>query len=341
MDLMIDGMVSIIIPTYKGHSTLPRAIHSVLTQSYDKFEIIVVDDNDPESESRLLTEKVIQGFSDKRIKYIRHKKNSNGAVARNTGLKNSRGEFIAFLDDDDIYLKDRLSKSVELLQQHTEAGMFFCDVLHIYGEWYGCIHGANKEWLTPRGVLLHGDAVGSGSNLFLRRNVIEEINGFDEDFLRHQDLEFSIRALSYASPVILNEILVVKCYNETNNVPNFEKFYSIKMQYTDKFEELICDLEEQDRNQYYADCFNNLYKSALMSGNKKNVKATVLYGRAHGLKRNFKQHIQSVFYGLKMNRLFMFKKRDVSKERNSFSNIYDLSSERFDEINEKLINFKL
>lgn len=87
---MSDKLVSVIIPTYKRSDCLPNAIKSVLNQTYKDIEIIVVDDNDPESEYRKNTEKVMEGFSQySNVIYIKHDINRNGSVARNTGFKDS------------------------------------------------------------------------------------------------------------------------------------------------------------------------------------------------------------------------------------------------------------
>ena len=99
---MNEELVSVIIPTYKRSEMLPRAVESALNQTYSNIEVVVVDDNDPESTWRKDTsERMLQFKNDNRVKYICHEKNSNGSVARNTGIKNSAGSIIAFLDDDD------------------------------------------------------------------------------------------------------------------------------------------------------------------------------------------------------------------------------------------------
>ena len=89
--------VSVIIPSYKNADVIERAIESVLNRSYENFEIIVVDDNNPASKERMETEHVMSNYSaNQRVVYLKHDANKNGAAARNTGIKNSHGEFIAF-----------------------------------------------------------------------------------------------------------------------------------------------------------------------------------------------------------------------------------------------------
>ena len=103
MGEIVKPLVSVIIPTYKRSKSLNRAIDSVLSQTYPNIEIIVVDDNGKGSKYQLETEKSLEKYikTDK-IKYIIHDVNRNGSAARNTGFKHSRGEYINFLDDDDV-----------------------------------------------------------------------------------------------------------------------------------------------------------------------------------------------------------------------------------------------
>ena len=95
-------LVSVIIPTYKRPDYLDRAIDSVLNQTYNNIEIIVVDDNNPNTEGRERTEKIMRRYENNpHVIYIKHEYNKNGSAARNTGFKASHGVYLAFLDDDD------------------------------------------------------------------------------------------------------------------------------------------------------------------------------------------------------------------------------------------------
>ena len=116
-------IVSVIIPTYNRVYLLGRAIRSVLTQTYQDFEIIVVDDGSTDN-----IEDVVTNFNDSRIKYIRHEKNKGGAVARNTGIKAARSKYSAFLDSDDEWLSDKLKQQIECLENSDEeVGVVYCE----------------------------------------------------------------------------------------------------------------------------------------------------------------------------------------------------------------------
>ena len=103
--------VSVVMPTYNRAHLIGRAIQSVLNQTYQDFEIIVVDDGSMDN-----TEKVIREFQkkDKRILYIQHEKNKGEAAARNTGIEVAKGEYIAFQDSDDEWLPEKLEKQMRV-----------------------------------------------------------------------------------------------------------------------------------------------------------------------------------------------------------------------------------
>ena len=103
--------VSIIIPTYNREQLIARSIKSVLNQTYQDFEIIIVDDASTDN-----TEEVISNFNDKRIRYIRHEKNKGAAAARNTGIRAARCDYIAYQDSDDEWLPEKLARQMELLE---------------------------------------------------------------------------------------------------------------------------------------------------------------------------------------------------------------------------------
>jgi len=103
--------VSVIVLTHNRPEMLRQAIGSILRQTFQDFEIVLVDDA-----SRDNTPEVIKSFGDHRIKYIRHEVNKGEAGSRNTGVTNSSGDYIAFLDDDDEWLPEKLERQMRLLE---------------------------------------------------------------------------------------------------------------------------------------------------------------------------------------------------------------------------------
>ena len=114
--------VSVIIPTYNRAGLLPRAVNSVLSQTYDDYEIIIVDDCSTDN-----TRDVIAAFTDPRVLSIRHQTNRRQSASINTGISNARGEYIAFLDDDDEWLPAKLEKQVAILDSSSSnVGLVYC-----------------------------------------------------------------------------------------------------------------------------------------------------------------------------------------------------------------------
>ena len=121
-------LVSVIIPTHNRADLVPLAIQSVLQQTYTNLECIVVDDASTDN-----TEETVRTIIDERIIYLRHENNKHASAARNTGIKYARGEFIAFLDDDDEWLPTKLEKQVPfLLNLHEKVGMIYCWMDYCY-----------------------------------------------------------------------------------------------------------------------------------------------------------------------------------------------------------------
>lgn len=190
-------LVSIVIPTYGGGDYLVRSVKSVLNQDYQNIEVIVVDDNGIDTENQIKTQEHMEKFkNDKRVKYVLHEKNINGAAARNTGAKTSKGDYISFLDDDDIYLPNNISTQLGVLGKLDNSwGMTYCShKTYLNGKYVETVNVKKSGYLLYE-ILLHKVIAGS-SSLLIRREVFESVNGFDESFKRHQDWEFTARVAS-------------------------------------------------------------------------------------------------------------------------------------------------
>lgn len=113
---MRDGLVSVITPTFNSANFIEETIKSVLSQTYPNWEMIIVDDCSGDD-----TEEVVSQYvrEDTRIKYIRLEKNSGAAVARNKAMGEAEGEYMAFLDSDDIWTAEKLSEQLSFMQEHN------------------------------------------------------------------------------------------------------------------------------------------------------------------------------------------------------------------------------
>lgn len=118
---MIDGLVSIIMPAYNAEKYISESIESVLAQTYKNWELIIVDDCSSDN-----TKKIVDDYMQKdyRIKFIMLAQNSGAAVARNTAIENAKGRYIAFLDSDDLWKKEKLQKQLDFMQKGQYAFTF-------------------------------------------------------------------------------------------------------------------------------------------------------------------------------------------------------------------------
>jgi len=234
---MFSSLVSIIIPTYGGGKYLQRCVDSVLKQTYQNIEVIVVDDNGINTNNQLSTALQMEKYAnDTRVIYICHKHNKNGSAARNTGVNHAKGKYIALLDDDDEFLPNKIEKQVRDIEAVDESyALVYCG-LELYSK--GKLIGYNKKILSGSlfyEVMMHKVTVGS-SSLMVRKNVWNELNGFDETFRRHQDWEFTAR-VAYKYKVYAENFIGVRRHILSRNSPNnpditlkYRKHYLDKMQ---------------------------------------------------------------------------------------------------------------
>ena len=118
----VPGLVSVIVPCHNRADIVGETIESVLAQTYENFEIVIVDDGSEDN-----TAEVVGAYADPRILYF-YQPNAGLSAARNSGLNVTAGEFIAFLDSDDVWLEWKLAAQVQLFQRHPEAGLIWSDI---------------------------------------------------------------------------------------------------------------------------------------------------------------------------------------------------------------------
>jgi glycosyltransferase involved in cell wall biosynthesis len=194
--------VSVIIPTYNRPKVIGRAIQSVLNQTYQNFEIIVIDDS-PNDE----TEKVVKGFSDKRIKYIHNKERTNLPRARNQGVRESSedSKYIAFLDDDDEWLSRFLERTVEELEKNKEAVM-----ATTYVE-LKTKKGERISVIRCKGLKFWQQTIGSGC--VIKKEIFTKKNFWYDERKVCEDLDFGIRVLKDHKWICIPEILKIYYYS--------------------------------------------------------------------------------------------------------------------------------
>ena len=175
-----------VVPTYNRAHLVARALHSLGAQELDNLEVIVVDDGSTDT-----TKSVVQSFAhtDARIRYV-YQDNRGLAGARNTGIAESRADYVTFLDSDDEYLPSHLRLRTEYLDDRPAV-----DMIH------GGLQIVNGDWLVPDyykpGNLVDLRECAVGSTFFFRRRLIDMIGGFVHQAFG-EDTEFHERAAAAA-----------------------------------------------------------------------------------------------------------------------------------------------
>lgn len=208
--------VSVIIPTYNRSGVLPRAIDSVLNQTYNKFEIIVVDDGSSDN-----TQEIMESYSDNRIKYVYHETNKGANAARNEGVRRSSGKYISYLDSDDWFLPDYLQKVVDTLDgsPDTIAGAF---------TGFKMMEGGSVRFSkSHKGVfklshLLPGNSIGTFSVSTFKKDIYNHVGYPDEQMESAQDLDFYIRVLDKYNMIGIDSYLVGYDMNTSGISDNME-----------------------------------------------------------------------------------------------------------------------
>lgn len=198
-------LVSVIVPTYNRRELVCRAVNSVLTQTWDNLECIVIDDCSTDGTLDALTSIMAE---DARLRVVSHLENRHVSSARNTGLKAASGDLIAFLDDDDVWLPDKLGKQVECLARSSaDVGMVYC-WLDIYqgDQVIDTRRPSLSGWLFDE--LVTSQPLGNASTLLVKREVIDCIGGFDENLVRGNDGDFIRRTALHYRIDVVPEVLV-------------------------------------------------------------------------------------------------------------------------------------
>jgi len=217
MDKDRQPLVSVIIPTYNRRNTLPSALHSVLNQTYNTLEVIIVDDGSDDG-----TEEYVSGVADSRVKYVKTVGNKGPSAARNLGVRLAQGEYVAFQDSDDEWLSDKLEKQMSLFgDSEKDTGMVYCEFTRY--------RGRTRQGVTPSKeipyeykqgnifrVLLLQPLIGTSTVVIKRQDFISA-GGFNETLKTFEDYEFTLR-FSRNHAIGFVEESLVKVYDSPNSV---------------------------------------------------------------------------------------------------------------------------
>lgn len=218
---MVKELISVIIPVYNRAQLLPRALRSVLSQTYSDLEIIIVDDASTDAPFD-----AVLGIVDERVEYIRFSENKGVSAARNAGIKKAKGDYIAFLDSDDEWLPEKIALSLQIFQEkenfnlglvqtngwlikNGEKRRFF---QNLNGS--GLIYGdkERKENIFPTRITSPGPPF-----WLLAKKTVEKIGFFEENMSNWEDVDFFVRVAAEFDIYYLNQELV-KVYEQERHL---------------------------------------------------------------------------------------------------------------------------
>ena len=245
----VSGLVSVIMPTYRRSEKLVRAIKSVLNQSYSNLELLLVNDNDPEDDyTKELIGKIEPFIKDIRFRLIMQETHINGAAARNRGIKAAKGEFIAFLDDDDWWNLEKLKIQLKVLSGLSD-------------DWGGvsCRYAFVDQ---SRKVIEKSPSYQDGNiykdilnlmtdvttcSLLIKHTALDETGGFDESLLRHQDFQLLINFSYRFKLKLVNECLLNIDVSDAQNRPNGKELLEYKKKFFESISSVLSTLSNRDR----------------------------------------------------------------------------------------------
>lgn len=203
------SLVSVIIPTRNRSLLLERAVESVIKQTYSEWEIIIVDDASTDG-----TGKTASKLSGDRISYIRFDERKGGAAARNEGIKRAKGDYIAFLDDDDEWLPEKLEKQIKAFRENPELHICYTGriVRKVGNRFFGLSKKYSFHYPSSENhyqSIMRDNFVGPSSSVLIKKEALIASGGFDENLPCYQDYELFIRILEKGKAYGINEGLVV------------------------------------------------------------------------------------------------------------------------------------
>jgi glycosyltransferase involved in cell wall biosynthesis len=266
-------LVSVIIPTYKRVAALKKAVESVYQQTYKNYEIIVVNDSPADQQE---IDKLKDQFTD--LIVLHHPCPKGGNAARNTGIKESKGDILAFLDDDDTWLPEKLAVHVSTHQQSPLAGLVFSNCLYVYDNGARRSHATSYDLKEKALDLMKKGSFcpATTSMVTISRDCVEACGLFDENLVSFQDWDYWFRIGHLYEFVHVSKVLVhFRQHREDRTSQNEQKRVKGIEQICRKWENEINRKQFSKSfigNMYYKTAFNLLLDGKKLASLKKGLR---------------------------------------------------------------------
>lgn len=222
MKQSIDGLISVIIPTYNAGRYIEKTLQSVFDQTYKNIEIIVIDDGSTDN-----TEVLLKQYNDPRLHYIKQPNSGGPAKPRNVGIAAAKGEYIAIFDSDDLMMPNKLSSQIKALETTPDAAFCCTNFSKIdendnvttkaFWETNENFQSLDKSKRDPFGnfkyipneltdnLLIHNFV--ATSSVLIRKAVFEKVGGFDEALANADDYDMWLRISSHYSNILIPQVM--------------------------------------------------------------------------------------------------------------------------------------
>lgn len=258
-----DIKISVVVPLYNKEKSIEATLQSVLAQTYTDYELIVVDDGSTDNSLNVVRKRISE-LENERIRVI-HKENGGVSSARNRGIKEAKGEYIALLDGDDLWEPTFLEEQVKLIHDFPDAGMWGVNTAFIkYGKcwkWQQGMGDGYRGYVENYFGTSHNDLFCS-SSVVIRKDVFEKVGYFDERISSSEDLDMWYRIILKYPVVFYDKVLVYYNQDAENRVAydtavRFPLTKDIKY-YFDKFN------KEFDCNPVFSHYMNSYVAASLL-----------------------------------------------------------------------------
>ena len=245
--------ISVIMPAYNAEKTIRQSIESVLNQTFHDFELMVVNDGSTDS-----TLEIASSIRDERIKVLSYA-NGGPSAARNRGIAHARGEFIAFMDADDLWKANKLEAQLNALQANPKAGLAYC--------W--------TDWIDPLGQplnkgvydsvegdvfarLLLNNFIANGSNPMVRKSAFDKVGLFAEELDWGEDWEMWLRLAEHYHFVAVRQPLVLHRRSNASHSANLVELEATSLQLIDRVYQRAPDSLQCLKTETLARLYKNL-----------------------------------------------------------------------------------
>ncbi|MBB6450426.1 glycosyltransferase involved in cell wall biosynthesis [Geomicrobium halophilum] len=246
------ALISVIIPTRNRVNMLKQAVNSVLNQTHQNLELFIVDEASTDH-----TPEYMKSINDPRVHCIFHQEPKGGNVARNNGFKHAKGNYIAFLDDDDVWAKTKLEKQYLAFEKHPEVGLVSCNNLVVDAD-------DNVQRLSKRGnnklfdhdealkKILIGNFIGGASFPLIRRKCFEDVDGFQDHLKSAQETNLYLRMIhaGYSVYICKDPLLLYREHSLHRITDSYEpKLKGLEQLYEYKKENLFPFINDEEASQ--------------------------------------------------------------------------------------------